>query len=247
MKPFLKKTPFSQSLAHIFVLSSLINLCGCSWLDDADDPSNGLFPMRVGTEWTYTLESDLKDPSFDQTIVMSVDREVNLKDQKVRVRRSADGVEYYIKRDQTGIYRIASRTDIEDQAKMDETPRYILKTPIQIGTSWQSTTVPYVLRRPNEFPKDLKKTHKTIMTYTITKLNETVDVPAGKYTGCVLVRGEASLKVFTGPLGGLGETPVVSQEWYCPKVGLVKFEREEQLNGMMMSGGKISYVLTDIN
>ena len=107
-------------------------------------------------------------------------------------------------------------------------------------------TVPYLLRRQNEFPRSLKHSHQAKMTYRIESLTESVEVPYGKYTGCALVKGEATIKIFTDPINGFTDVPLITQEWYCPKVGLVKFEREEEVPGQFMTGGKVTYLLTDM-
>ena len=136
---------------------------------------------------------------------------------------------------------------MEEEATLDPRPRYILKTPLQIGSHWDGgLTVPYLIRRLNEFPKDLKHSHKAPMVYRVESLNEEVEVPYGKYSGCALIVGEATVKIFTDPINGFNDVPLVSHEWYCPKVGLVKFDREETVPGQFMTGGKITYLLVDM-
>ena len=214
---------------------------------DSGDPSQGLFPLTVGTTWVYEVQTEMNDPDLEKTLTLSVDRKINFAGDTTWVRRSVDGAEYYIRRDKSGIYRIANRTDLEEQASMDPNPRYILKTPLQVGDSWSGgITVPYLIRRPNEFPRDLKHSHKALMTYKVQALDQEVEVPFGKYTGCAHIIGEASVRIFTDPINGFNDVPLITNEWYCPKVGLVKFEREEIVPGQFMTGGKVTYLLTDM-
>lgn len=214
---------------------------------DANDPSNGLFPLTVGKTWVYEVDTEMTDPDIEKTLTLSVDRKINFEGETTWVRRSADGAEYYIRRDPSGIYRIANRTDLEEQATKDPKPRYILKTPLQVGDTWDGgLTVPYLIRRPNEFPRDLKHSHKAPMTYRVEALNEEVEVPLGKYTGCAHIVGEAAVRIFTDPINGFNDVPLISHEWYCPKVGLVKFSREEIVPGQFMTGGKVTYLLNDM-
>lgn len=215
---------------------------------DVDDPSHGLFPLTMGKTWTYRVVTDMNDPAIEETLTLSVDRKIDFEDLPTWVRRSVDGAEYYVRRDQSGIYRVAHRTDLEELASKDPSRRYILKTPLQVGDTWDGgVTVPYLIRRPNQMPNDLRHSHKALMTFRLEALNEEVDVPLAKYTGCAHVVGEASIRIFTDPINGFNDVPLISHEWYCPQVGLVKFSREEIVPGQFMTGGKVTYQLTDMH
>lgn len=213
---------------------------------DVDDPSGGLFPLVEGKTWVYRVETEMNDPAIEEALTLSVDRKIDFANKTAWVRRSADGVEYYIQRDESGIYRVAKRTDLEELAIKDAAPRYILKTPLKLGQSWDGgMTVPYLIRRPNQVPNDLKQSHRAMMTYRVQDLDEEVLVPMARYTGCAHLVGEASIRIFTDPINGFNDVPLISHEWYCPKIGLVKFSREEIVPGQFMTGGKVTYQLID--
>lgn len=215
---------------------------------DVDDPSHGLFPLVVGKTWVYQVSTEMNDPAVEETLTLSVDRKIEFEDVPTWVRRSADGAEYYIRRDETGIYRVARRTDIEEHATKDASRRYVLRTPLKVGDAWDAgLTVPYLIRRPNQVPNDLKQSHKAMMTYRVVALNEEVEVPVAKYTHCAHLIGEANIRVFTDPVNGFNDVPLISHEWYCPQVGLVKFSREEVVPGHFMTGGKVTYQLIDMH
>lgn len=220
-------------------------LQSCAPSADADDPTGGLFPMAVGTVWEYKLETEMRDDLLHEHIEIVVDRQIEFDAWPTWVRRSSTGIEYYLRRDAQGIRRVATRTDVQEQAELDAKPRYVLKLPLQVGQTWEAMTVPYLLRRPNEYPRDLTQSHQASMVYRIESLNEKVEVPQGSHQACVLVRGEAQLRLFVDPNTGFQDVPLVSREWYCPGAGLVKFEREETVSaGQFFTGGKVSYVLT---
>lgn len=220
-------------------------LPACSGKLDNDDPSGGLFPMQVGRQWSYQLVSEMRDDLLSERLTITLDRVVELDGWETWVRRNSSGIEYYLRRDSQGIRRVATRTDLQEQPELDAKPRYVLKTPLRVGESWDALTAPYLLRRSNEQPRDLVQTHQAMMTYKLESLNESVEVPAGSFKACALVRGEAVLKLFTDPNSGFNDVPLISREWYCPGVGLVKFEREEIVPpSSFMTGGKVSYVLT---
>ena len=81
------------------------------------------------------------------------------------------------------------------------------------------------------------------MTYTIAALGETVEVRAGRWEGCVRVRGVATLKLFADPVAGWRDVPLVTTEWYCPGVGLVKPLREEPARSAFLIGGTVTMEL----
>lgn len=223
-------------------------LAGCFGKADSDDPSGGLFPLQVGRQWSYQLITDMNDDLLSGKLSITVDRVVDLDGWETWVRRNSSGIEYYLRRDGQGIRRVATRTDLQEQPELDAKPRVVLKTPLRVGESWDAMTAPYLLRRSNEQPRDLIQTHQAMMTYKVESLNESVEVPAGSYQGCALIKGEAALRLFTDPNSGFTDVPLISREWYCPGVGLAKFEREEIVPpSAFMAGGKISYVLTTMN
>jgi hypothetical protein len=242
----------NKNLPKLLRLVTSLSLlaCGKSEIDSSD-----YFPLKPGKVWVYEVDTEMKDPEIHPTITLSTDRKINFDGETTWVRRSADGVEYYIRKDESGIYRVASRLDNQEQAQLDPARRYIFKNPIHIGTSWEALTVPYLIRHPNAFPYHLKNSHKAIMTYRIEALNQEVEVPYGKFTDCIHVQGKATIKIFTDPVYGFNDVPLVSNEYYCKGIGLVKFDREETVPGSTttglgvgnsMTGGKLTYYLTGV-
>lgn len=233
----------NQQLSKLLLLAVAISLVACG---KSEINSSDYFPLNPGKVWIYEVETEMKDSEIHPTITLSTDRKITFDRETAWVRRSADGVEYYLRKDDTGIYRVASRLDNQEQAILDPEKRYILKNPVQVGTTWDAMTVPYLVRHPNEFPYHLKNSHKAMMTYRVEALNQEVEVPYGKFTDCIHVQGTASIKIFTDPVNGFSDVPLVSNEYYCKGVGLVKFDREETVPGYAMTGGKLSYNLVTV-
>lgn len=215
---------------------------------DSDDPSKGYFPLTVGRQWVYEADTDLNDPEVDTELTLSVDRVVRFEGKDTWVRRSADGAEYYIQRDEKGIARVALRTDVEEEATKDPAPRTILKLPLTPNTTWEGgITVPYLIRRTNEYPNNLKGSHRAPMTYSVVSMKESIEVPYGQFEDCIKVEGRAYIKLFTDPVNGFNDVPLITTEWYCKDAGLVAFQREEKLpTGGYLSGGKVLYKLVSM-
>lgn len=229
------------------ITCSLGVLCAALWgaTGCSRPASDAYFPLTVGAKWTYQLVTDMASPPVDASLVMSVDRAITFAGKDVVVRRSASGVEYYLEQTPAGIRRVASRTDLEEDALLDDAPRTVLPEPPAVGAEWEAMTVPFLLQRNAEFPRELKHRHKTMMRYRIEAEHETVEVPAGKFTDCLRVRGQTSFKLFKDPQQGFSDQPIVSVEWYCKGVGLVRIDREEEVKSNFLTGGKIRYQLVD--
>lgn len=202
-----------------------------------------LFPLEPGRQWTYDVKSEWENNTSDrETRVITTEGEDRLPDGSgggtAWRRRSADGVDWWLRVDDGGVYRVATKSDIEEAPKADNPKRYVLKAPIAVGTGWQATTTAYLLRRRQEFPPEIRHTHPAVvMTYTIEALDDKVSVRAGSFERCVRVGGQAVLKLFADPVVGWRELPLTTTEWYCHGPGLVKVVRKEPANSTFLIGG----------
>ena len=65
------------------------------------------------------------------------------------------------------------------------------------------------------------------MDYTITSLDESVKVPAGRFSRCLRVDAVGFLDLPQRILLGIRTIKVEQTQWYAPEVGLVKMTRRE--------------------
>jgi hypothetical protein len=222
----------------VWALAASLALGSCQ--RHASDDS--LFPLQAGHRWTYTVTTQTgEDTSDRETLVLrTLGNEVlpALGDVSAWRRRSDSGIDYWLQADATGIYRIASKSDMQPEPVADKPKRYVLKAPYVVGTQWQAGTTAYLLMRRNEFPRELRHLHPNVpMTYQIEAVAEAVDTPAGQFKRCLRVRGTATVRVYADPATGWRDLPLTTQEWYCPGVGLVKMERSEQAGSAFLTGG----------
>ncbi len=224
----------AYGLGCAVVLPLVLTACGSG----NSEPS--YFPLAEGRTWTYRVTKNLDEatePEVD-TLSFSMKGSQTLESGPAQRRHSSNGVDYFLRSDDQGIYRVASRDPLEVNPKVDNPPRFVLKTPYVVGTQWQASTMPYVLQRRNEFPKEVRYTTKPIMmVYAIVALNEKVETPAGPFEGCIKVVGEAKIKLFVDAQFNWREIPLFSTEWYCPGAGLVRVERVETSPSRFMRGG----------
>lgn len=212
-------------------------LSGCS----GRDLGNEWFPLRAGDEQTMLVRYDLDEPREPEIWAMSVKEPVSFREQDVAVRHHSAGVSYYLKGDEKGIRRVATRTDIDELPTADAEPVWVLKAPYQLGTEWTSVTVPYLIQRKYAHPRDLKYTHQAKMTWRIEAVDDSVKLSDGsEHTPCLRLVGQARLNLYTDPVNGFTDVPLISREWYCKGVGLVKFQREEKVPQGFLTGGVLS-------
>jgi hypothetical protein len=227
-------------MRRLAACASMLVLASCS-SHDADT----LFPLQAGQVWDYQLTTEMDgEPALREPFELRSLSAATLDGQPTARRRSSSGAEYWLRSDETGIYRVASRSELDDTPKPDAQRRYVLKKPYAPGTQWQAPTTAYVLKRRSEFASEIRRTHPSIpMLYTIESVTERISTPAGQWEGCVRVKGVATLRLFADPTSGWRDLPLTTLEWYCPGVGLVRLERQEPVKSAFLSGGVVKMEL----
>lgn len=224
----------------VAVLGALIGLSlgACSNSTQVGDP---LFPLGEGRSWTYKNITKYDGPvdSVRETQTIKARGQEEIGGKPAWRRRSDTGVDYWLRFDDTGVYRIATKTDVDRDPKIDPDPRFVLRKPYTVGTEWVNLTSPYILERPNEFSRKLSTVYKPFpMTYRIDALNETVETSAGTFKGCLRVAGRAVIKSYVDSSGVWDDVPLTTTEWYCPDVGLVRLIRREKSTTKLVRGGE---------
>ncbi len=204
-----------------------------------------LFPLEPGQVWDYEVTTELDGaPARREALTLRSLEPADLGGQPAARRRSSTGAEYWLRRDETGIYRVAARSELDAEPTPDAARRYVLKQPYAAGTQWQASTTAYLLERHADFPREIRHTHPSIpMLYTIESTTERITTGAGQWTGCVRVKGTATVRLFADPTSGWRDLPLTTLEWYCPGVGLVRLERQEPVKSAFLSGGVLKMEL----
>jgi hypothetical protein len=205
------------------------------------------FPLQEGMQWTYKVTTEVAGRSETRSFSETNAGSELLDGIAHSVRVTDEGTRYYLRQDDSGIYRAAKRTVVELAAKKDPDPRWVLKRPYQIGTGWYSLTRPYVLRRINPYEETLSRGSALKMAYQITATDAVADVPAGRFDNCLLVEGEANLTLYADGREGYKEILINTREWYAPGFGLVKLVREEPMDGTVFTGGRMVFELVTLD
>ncbi len=224
---------------------ALLAACGKS------SPTDAFFPLQGGRSWSYrstTVFADDTAPGLRENLRLVAGGSTKIDGAQASIRRSNSGVEYWLRSDATGVYRVASQGPLDSEPILDATPRYVLRNPLVVGTQWQADTTTYVLQRRNEFPRELRhlpRYKKLPMNYRIEALNQEINTPAGSFKDCVRVVGIAEIKLYVDEAFAWRDVPLTTREWYCPDVGLAKLEREEPSPTKFILGGKLSMELVE--
>ena len=227
-------------------LAAALGLSACGQKSGGDS----FFPLDEGRSWNYRVTKKVgedSEPQIDR-LNFTAKGQQTLDSGPAMRRHSDNGVDYWLRSDDSGIYRVASKNPLENDPKADNPPRYVLRKPFVVGTQWEASTVAYILQRRNQVPKEIRYTQKPVMmTYRIDALAQKVETDAGKFEGCIRVAGEAKIKLYVDAQFAWRDIPLFSTEWYCPGVGLVRMERVETSPSKFMLGGSMSLELTSWN
>ena len=221
------------------VLAGVLLCAALSGCDRAGPEGDTFFPLAPGHRWVYSTSRHFEGttPQLDELVIETRGAEEVVGETAWR-RRTDTGATYWVRVDETGIYRVASRHALDLERTRDDPVRYVLKRPYEKGTTWRVSTTAYMLERRNATPRHVSTTHKSFpMNYKIVSTDAAVQVPAGEFTGCVQLEGVALIRVWVDAAFGWREMPLTSREWYCPAVGMVKLVRSEPSPSRFMVGG----------
>lgn len=204
--------------------------------------SNDYFPLDQGLSWDYQVTIEHPERIDTRQLIIENMGQTSLKEEKVSIRSTSNGTDYYLAQRADGIYRLAKRTLVESEPRLDASPRMVLPLPIAQakGKTWSTISQPYLIERVYEGMDVMTADMLQFpMTYSVLSLDETVEVAAGSFSHCILVEGQTDLSLYADARTGNTTVPITTREWYAPGVGLVKLEREEPLNTDVYKGGRI--------
>jgi hypothetical protein len=232
-------------MRYVLIYCFALTAAACS----QNQTTQGYFPLESGHQWTYLTTTEWENLVVERAnLTLSTHGEERIDGRAAWRRRSDQGVDYWIGQDETGVFRLASKSDLDDEPKLDDKKRYVIKEPLQTGTTWQSTTTAYLLHRRQEFPREIRHTHPSVpMTYSIEVVGEPVSTRTGSFNDCLRIKGIATVRLYADPVVGWKDIPLVTTEWYCKGVGLVKLVREERAGSTFLGGGTYAMELTTWN
>ena len=189
-------------------------------LSSCSSPDTGYFPTAPGAEWSYDISRtspEIHVPVIQKSIVRNLPA------------RTVDGVTYYPKRYASGTmhYFTVSADGVRRGKPGQEGADPVIAYPLNVGAEWSAGSRLYLF-----LPKNLEGARDDIsgnleLDYTITSLDDPVDVPAGYFPRCLRVDAVGFLDLPTRLMLGIRIIKVEQSQWYAPGVGLVKMTRKE--------------------
>lgn len=220
-------------------------LAGCNGPADPDS----LYPLTPGLTWHYrvTLQRAGEGAEQHDRTMTNVAREYFAGEDNIAIRRNEHGTRYYVARREDGLYRVAVKSVSKTVPIMDQPPVKILPLPAETGATWRQPAHTYMLDRAKTFISEHTPDNTVMLDYRIEATDAEVRVPAGHYSGCVLVIGQTTFHLGSGVGFAPSDVPIVQKEWYCPGVGLVRLSRDERLTSddRTITGGHMEFALTN--
>lgn len=225
-------------------------LIGLGWLPlggcDRDQAAEYL-PLEPWVWWHYRIERTTMDGTRLQKFFLRNLPARDVDGRSVVVRQSMDGAELLLSLTSEGVARIGVRRPEEDAPRLDPSPRLVLPSSLEVGRQWRALTRTTVLEKTGPPQETLYRIAIELpMDYVIESLEDTVSVPAGRFAGCVRVRGRAATNAAVGNYIGTADIRVESTDWYAPGVGLVKSERKETTSSPALDAGRYVMELVEI-
>lgn len=211
-------------------------MCAALTLGSCGDSSPDYFPLEPGSLWIYeqTVLIDNHGNSGGRETRQYVSAATNLParnegETRLIPRVYSDGGTLYYEEAEDGIALAGWRGPYEAEIRAIE-PRYVIKYPLETGTTWEKEGDTEILRR--SFLGTFGTISKALrvegsMRYEIRSVDDTVRVPAGVFRHCLRIEGEGVGHLAWGEPFGVLDVTVKTTEWYAPSVGLVKRVREE--------------------
>lgn len=215
------------------------------------------FPLQPGKRWVYQetrvwsgeksirrFEVESRSlPDHEQAAF----KKRGLDPERVFVRHTSSGTDYYLHVSPEGIQRVAKRLLIESRAQFEKTPRLVLPDHVDLGkgATWEVETQPYVLASTAAHIPWAADANRFSLMYEIVDMDATVDTATGQFEHCIQVQAKGKVSFYADPRLGYQDTIIQQTEWYAPNIGLVKLVRDEPLNLEMYQGGTLTLELID--
>ena len=241
-----------QGLAagRLRILAVMLGLIILPGLTSCGPSDSDYFPLTPGWSWSYRVTSDIRNVGKSLSHMMVVNgKPLTVDGQRATPRMYQDGHIFYYASDDDGVLLIADRPAWQNAAPA-EPDQWVLKYPLDAGTSWAVASKTHLLHRQLFSPTavlSVPVVAPIALTYTIEATNDTVRVAAGTYRNCLRLKGTGEGVVDMGDRIGEVDVTVETTQWFAPGVGLVKIERAESSGPESPAGGTMTVELDEVD
>jgi hypothetical protein len=201
---------------------------------------NSYFPLNKGVKWQYDVALITRDGLLNQKYFFNNLGEGELNGMPVYLRQSIDGSILYYSSSEEGIHYLGNIDSQSLHSEFTEDKQLILPNELSVGSEWEEKTVTRLLKKTGPPQKTVFKIIAEVpLEVKIESLNETVTVPAGRFTNCMKISMDGFVFKDAGNYVGLTMVSVEQSNWYAPGVGLVKMERLETTQRKALDKGTL--------
>ncbi len=232
-------------LRHITLLTiSSLTLTACQEHEDFT-----YYPLAKKLRWYYQTSMIYKRRSIESKLIIENLGKESYDGQTVFTKRNHAGQNTFFFQTKDAILRNTEEPSLDNIDSSNEN-HFILPTNIKTGDAWQLVSRPYVMEHALEYEvalqtstPGLKLSKPLQMDFQIESVNETVEVPAGRFSNCIKIVGAGTcyMSASGGNFSGSVEINVDHKDWYCPGVGLTRTERTETDPSKMIEA--VTYLL----
>ncbi len=226
------------SLAKLAFLLPLFSLLGGCAPQDASP-----VPTDPGRWWYYQTRAQiLKEVSEQRLLVTNLGRDENF----LRQRRQANWDHRYEFTGE-GLLHTQYFNRGEGMGALRESPALLLPKTIAVDEQWTFTSALRLIESRTFAPEDRLAFRPLPITMkaTIKALNDTVNVPAGRYRDCIRVEAVGETQVPTDRGTSFAVVRAEQTEWYKPGVGLVRMVRKETSDSRFLDKGQYTQELLE--
>ena len=203
---------------HSCLLAALFLAGACA---GPEPPRGDYFPTLPGYQWEYDISRTtplVPEPVLQKSIVLNLEAET-----RAGVRRYpkhyANGGKRFFTKSAAGVWHDGA----------DENSRaQLIAYPPEPGTEWSAPSRLYLFDLPKKLDGGRKLIGRDLtLDYAIASRDETVEVPAGRFSDCLRIDAIGFLDLPRRLMLGVKVIKVKQTEWYAPGVGLIKKTRQE--------------------
>ena len=224
---------FAHRRLPAFLACVLLLGSGCSRSD------RSYYPTDTGRWWYYETRAEVRSETSRQRLFVS-----NLKREGERlIQRRQAGQQHVYSITPEGLQHEGfSEGGASDTSAVQATQHLVLPAKPEPKQQWVFKSRLRVIDSRTFAPEDrLARLPLNLdMQATVAAVDDTVKVPAGRYTQCVRVDSKGKMNVPVDHAQSFVEVIAEQSEWYAPGVGLVRLERKERSDSTFLQNG--SYV-----
>ena len=203
---------------HSRLLAALFLAGACA---GPEPPRDDYFPTRPGYQWEYDISRTtpiLLEPVLQKSIVLNLKAETRAGVRRYP-KRYANGGKRFFTKSAAGVWLDGA----------GENGRFrLIAYPPEPGTEWSAPSRLYLFDLPKKLDEGRKLIGRDLtLDYAIASRDETVEVPAGRFSDCLRVDAIGFLDLPRRLMLGVKIIKVKQTEWYAPGVGLIKKTRQE--------------------